>query len=204
MQKRTKKSSHPAISILWRWSKRLFISALLVAIFSPQSHAFFGKVIEVPEGDLVVVSANGVEQRIRLYGVATPVKGQSFHEKARILTGCLSLKRNVEVTNIYRDAEGVMNALIRIDGSKENLNLQLIAYGLAWVKTNECSANMCSEWKAREVLAKSNFVGLWIDPDPIPPWEWKKQSRSKINQSRHSGTRNREKANLEDEVTDSE
>ena len=49
------------------------------------------------------------------------------------------------------------------------LNVQLISHGLAWVKPNECSAHICAEWRGLENLARSNAIGLWVDPAPVPP-----------------------------------
>ena len=28
-----------------------------------------------------------------------------------------------------------------------------------------------------EAAAKEAKKGLWVDPDPIPPWEWRKKKR---------------------------
>jgi endonuclease YncB( thermonuclease family) len=28
-----------------------------------------------------------------------------------------------------------------------------------------------------EKEAREARIGLWVDPNPIPPWEWRKQSK---------------------------
>ncbi len=127
-----------------------------------------------------MVSAAGSVQKVRLYGIACPVMGQPFHEKARFLANHLSLQRNVEITPVFKDADGIENALVRIEGVADYLNNQLVGYGLAWVKPCDRRSRLCEEWKKQEEFAQMNFIGLWAQPPAIPPWEWKKAERMQI------------------------
>ncbi len=34
----------------------------------------------------------------------------------------------------------------------------------------ECGAGRIGEGRAREAR-----IGLWVDPHPVPPWEWRKR-----------------------------
>ncbi len=136
--------------------------------------------MEVSEGDLLTVTAESKSEKIRLYGISCPVKGQVFHEKARFLSSFLSSQKNAEVTNVFRDANGVVNALVKVDGANDHLNQQLIAYGMAWVNPSVCNITQCLEWRELENLAKKNRIGLWSDLLPVPPWEWKTQERLEI------------------------
>lgn len=136
----------------------------------------------MPDADLLLISHESKTDTVRLYGIECPRKGQPYSQQSRTLASHLALQKTVEVTPLYRGHNGLENALVRIDGFKDYLNLQLISYGLAWVKPNECSANICAEWRALENLAHSKGIGLWMDPDPIPPWQWEKENRQKIQE----------------------
>ena len=55
----------------------------------------------------------------------------------------------------------------------QDLNRELIKEGLAWwdrkpSPTNEGLGQL-------EEIARAEKRGLWADPHPVPPWEWKKR-----------------------------
>lgn len=132
------------------------------------------------EGDLLVVAGSDQNKQVRLYGIDCPEKGQLFGDKARMLTSHLTNQKTVEITPIYKGPDGHENVLLRIEGTRDYLNGQLVAHGMAWVKLTECKADLCAAWKAIEELARLNAIGLWAEARPTPPWEWRKQQRLKI------------------------
>jgi len=152
-------------------------------------HAYRARVTEVSEGDLLTVSAENRTEKIRLYGIACPVKGQVFHEKARFLSNFLSYQKYAEITNVFRDANGIANALVKVEGANDHLNQQLIAHGMAWVNPAMCNLSQCLEWREVENLAKKNRIGLWTDLLPIPPWEWNTAERMEIYKRRAESSR---------------
>jgi len=165
------------------------VGLLLVAMYclgSSSSNADSARVIEVREGDLLVVMSEGRMQKVRLYGVICPVRGQPHHERARALSSYLSIHRNVELTSVYRDGEGVANALVRLEGTKYYLNERLVGYGMAWVKPKECRAALCEQWRGLQELARKNAIGLWATM-AVPPWEWAKEQRMEIHRRQEGG-----------------
>jgi endonuclease YncB( thermonuclease family) len=158
-----------------------FIAAFAFIVFCHSyCEAWKGQVVGVVSGDLFTIAHEGRVDKIRLYGVESPKWGQPFKDDSVALASHLALQKMVEVTPLFKGYDGIENALIRIDGSKDFLNVQLISHGFAWVKPKECSAHICAEWRGLENLARSNAIGLWADPAPIPPWEWQKEQRLKI------------------------
>lgn len=129
---------------------------------------------------MLTVSVENRSEKIRLYGIACPVHGQVFHEKARFLSNFLSFQKYAEITNVFRDANGIANSLVKIEGANDFLNQQLVAHGMAWVNPSVCNLNQCLEWRELEHLAKKNRIGLWTDLLPIPPWEWNTAERMEI------------------------
>ncbi len=158
----------------------LFTSLAVGLLLLHKCWAYSGKIIDVPEGDVLTVESGGSVQKIRLYGISCPVFGQPFHDKARFLANHLSLQKSAEITPVFKDADGTENALVRIDGVSDYLNNQLVGYGLAWVKPCDRNSKLCEQWKKQEEFAQMNFIGLWAKPPAIAPWEWKKALRMQI------------------------
>lgn len=142
--------------------------------------AYTGTVVQVDRGDLLTVSVNGSLRKIRLYGVACPRFGQPSHKKALFMTKFLSLQKSVEITPVFTDNDGIENALVRLQGSPQYLNSELVGYGLAWVKPCSSKSRLCREWKKQEGFAQSKSIGLWAELPAIAPWEWEKAKRQQI------------------------
>jgi endonuclease YncB( thermonuclease family) len=81
----------------------------------------------------------------------------------------------VEVHRMDTDRYGRTVALVSVD--KQLLNKELVKAGLAWVYDRYCSESICESWKNFQLKAKFDKLGLWADPDRIPPWEFRKQNR---------------------------
>jgi endonuclease YncB( thermonuclease family) len=47
--------------------------------------------------------------------------------------------------------------------------------GRALVFENYCHKGFCNEWKGIQERAKARKAGLWSHPEPVPPWEFRKQ-----------------------------
>jgi endonuclease YncB( thermonuclease family) len=76
------------------------------------------------------------------------------------------------------DRYGHLVARVLIDN--EDAGLELLKEGLCWVYqkyVGEASAEIRSSYWAAQAAAQSDRLGLWQDPDPVPPWEWRKEKR---------------------------
>jgi endonuclease YncB( thermonuclease family) len=62
---------------------------------------------------------------------------------------------------------------------KALLNQELIKAGLAWVYWEYCGHPICETWKGLQIGARMDKRGLWADPDPIPPWEFRRKRRKR-------------------------
>jgi len=130
-----------------------------------------GRVVSVAEGDTIIVLHEGKRERIRLYGVDCPEKGQQFDDNAKQFTSDLVLGKNVDVQQATLDEHGRMVGIVSVDGVV--LNKELVKYGYAWVHKQSCTKRLCREWSQLEDEAKSKRLGLWILSVAIPPWEFR-------------------------------
>ena len=144
---------------------------LLLLIFPGLLWAWSGKVVGVADGDTITVLHDGKGEKIRLYGIDTPEKRQAFGKKAKQFTSSMVYGKTVEVKNKDTDIYGRTVGLVYVNG--QSLNEALIKKDYAWFYRKYCKADFCEDWLAIESLARSYKVGIWSEPDPIPPWDFR-------------------------------
>jgi endonuclease YncB( thermonuclease family) len=158
--------------------KILSLTMLLIflLIFPCLSWAWSGKVIGVADGDTITALREGKQQvKIRLYGIDCPERGQAFSRKAKQFISELVFGKVVEVEPVDIDRYNRLVALVTV--SERLVNEELIKVGFALVYTRYCHRPICERWKVLENEAREAKRGLWADPNPIPPWEFRRQER---------------------------
>ena len=128
------------------------------------------KVSRVADGDSFSLMEHRTELIIRLYGIDCPERKQPFNKKAERFTRALLEKGKIRLTKVDFDRYGRTVAWVFVDSL--NLNEELVRHGLAWhYKHHSNDSNLARlEDSARAVKA-----GLWSDPHPVPPWEFRKR-----------------------------
>lgn len=135
--------------------------------------SFEGRCVKVYDGDTIEVMAGGpTSLRVRLHAIDSPEKGQPFSKVARNRTRELVEGKRVRVEVRDRDQYDRLVARIYIDD--RDLSKQLISEGLAWHYTRYSSELALG--KAQREARKARR-GLWQDPDPEPPWEFRRSRR---------------------------
>jgi endonuclease YncB( thermonuclease family) len=124
---------------------------------------------------------HGKATKIRLYGIDCPERGQDFGSAARKFTSRMVFGKTVRVREVDKDSYGRTVAWVWVDGA--SLNKELVKAGLAWWYKHFAPGE--TELKELEKKARSEKIGLWSHPKPIPPWEFRKSSwkRSKTKWS---------------------
>ncbi len=151
--------------------RKIFLCLLLLLIFPGLLWAWSGKVLGVADGDTITVLHNGKGERIRLYGIDTPEKRQAFGKKAKQFTSDMVYGKTVEVKPKDTDRYGRTVGMVSVNG--ESLNEALIKAGYAWVYRKYCKADFCEDWLFIESLVRGHKVGIWSEPDPQPPWDFR-------------------------------
>src|SRR2546430_1057502 len=96
----------------------------------PSIH-FTGKVVGVADGDTLTVLHNGRGEKIRLYGIDCPERGQPFGTVAKQFTSALVFGKEVTVAVQDSDKYGRKIGEVKLlDGRV--LNRELVKAGLAW------------------------------------------------------------------------
>jgi endonuclease YncB( thermonuclease family) len=80
----------------------------------------------------------------------------------------------VKVWQTDIDRYGRIVGFVFTDGI--DVNKELLKAGMAW---HYKQYSRDPELAKLEFQARSKNVGLWSEPNPVPPWEYRRQKRSK-------------------------
>lgn len=138
-----------------------------------------GRVVGVSDGDtLKVLTPERTELKVRLAGIDTPEKAQAYGKVAKYELSQLAFGRQVEVRVLTRDRYGRSVALVAVEG--RDLGLALLEAGMAWFYRDyqkDLPPDVRQAYDAAEAQARAAGKGLWRDPNPTPPWAWRKEQR---------------------------
>ncbi len=140
------------------------------------------KVLEIVDGDTVIVSKGWNELKIRLDSIDCPEAGQDWGNTAKYGLIKLIGGKKVRVEEHGLDGYGRTLGTIYVWHSQKNewlnVNERMVTLGHAWVmrkyyghlpKDRQNKLNSLERW------AKSRKVGLWKTSNPIPPWKWRNE-----------------------------
>ena len=141
----------------------LFFSNIVFAQIS-------GKVIGIKDGDTVVILLEGnIQKTLRLAEVDCPENSQPFGKNAKQFTSDQIFGKQINFIETDTDRYGRTIAKIYYDN--KYLSAEIIKAGFGWwyyYYSNDKNLKMLED------EASKNKIGLWSDPNSIPPWEWRK------------------------------
>jgi endonuclease YncB( thermonuclease family) len=152
----------------------LLWSAAFVLLWAAPALAadFSGEVVGVLDGDTIEVLHNTHPERIRLSGIDCPEKGQAYGQRAKQTASGLVYGKDVTLLTHGLDKYGRTLAEVRLlDGTL--VNHELVKEGWCWWYRKYASGDTVLE--GLEKAAREAKKGLWADPQPVPPWEWRKR-----------------------------
>ena len=140
---------------------------LVILIFPFDGYAgqLTGKVVKIHTGDTIEILADGGPVRIHLYGIHCPEKDQPLGKEAMQYTSDLVYGKVVTVHITNTDRRSGKTGAVMLPGGK-SLNSELVKAGLAW--WNKQNAPDDKVLQTLENSAKSNRLGLWLIPEPVP------------------------------------
>ena len=138
-----------------------------------------GRVVRVTDGDtIVVLDTNNTQHKIRLTGIDAPERKQAFGTKSKEHLSDSVAGKFVVVE--YEKRDYYKRILGKVLLSNQDINLEQIKAGLAWhykKYQNEQTPDDRYIYSKTEIEAKEAKRGLWADPNPVPPWEYRKAKR---------------------------
>jgi endonuclease YncB( thermonuclease family) len=160
--------------------KKLFIFAALFISLNSHAETLVGRVVGVTDGDTIkILDASNTQHKIRLAGIDAPERKQPFGQASKKSLSDLVFGKEVVVewTKLDRYKRIVGKVLV----NDLDANLVQVKRGLAWhykkYKKEQTSEDV-EAYSQAESEAKTSELGLWVERDPIAPWEWRKAGRS--------------------------
>ena len=125
----------------------------------------------VADGDTLYADIEGYSIRIRLAQIDAPEKAQAFGRRSEQSLRELVWKHQVLPWWKSLDRYGRPIAQVTVDGM--DFNAEQVKRGFAWVRRYSHEPALLE----LEAQAKSAGLGLWADPHPIAPWDWRASRR---------------------------
>ena len=154
---------------------------LILFLFSHSAIAEIlnAKVIGVYDGDTItVLDATNSQHKIRLAGIDAPGKRQAFGNASKKALSNLVFNKQVDVEWFKLDRYGRKVGKVIING--KDINLEQINLGMAWY-FKKYKKELVLEDRLNYLHAQENAerdrLGLWLDLNPIPPWDYRKTTK---------------------------
>ena len=144
-----------------------------------QADTLSGRVVAVHDGDTItVLDANRTQHKIRLAGIDAPEIKQAFGSRSKQNLSNLVYNRQVTVNWQKYDRYERTVGVVLVDG--RDVNLEQVRAGMAWwyrqYARNQSPADR-RLYEAAENDARTAKRGLWVDANPVPPWEWRHRTK---------------------------
>lgn len=152
--------------------KKILLIILLFTL-SLSAAEIIGKVVGVSDGDTITVldHLDKGRFRIRFHGIDCPEKSQDFGNVAKKYLSSLIFGKTVTIRYREIDRYGRIVGKVFLDGT--DINLEMLKAGLAW---HYKRYDNTPEYAEAESKAKEKGIGLWQQPNPIPPWNFRRKN----------------------------
>jgi endonuclease YncB( thermonuclease family) len=129
-----------------------------------------GRVAEIGGGDaLTILDAGERRHKVRVADIDAPKMDQPFGTRSTKSLADLCLGKHAAVEDAAPERDGRTIGRVScagVDAAKAQVRL-----GMAWVYRRYAPRH--SVLYGIENEARIRRRGLWADPDPVPPWEWR-------------------------------
>ena len=151
----------------------LLAAGVAVVVLHCAAECITGKVTRVSDGDTVwVTDAAKLKRKVRLDRIDAPEKDQPWgKESAAVLRGWIFCK-DVRVEYEKRDRYGRILGII-YNGTND-VNLAMVRSGNAWHYSH---FDKTPEYAAAEAEAYAARRGLWVQDNPVNPYQWRRLHR---------------------------
>lgn len=157
--------------------RKLFIIFTFIIIpILCSAQRFSVKVVGISDGDtFTAINDDNLQLKIRIYGIDAPEKKQAFGSKSKEFLSSLIFGQRISIDVQSKDRYGRYIAYVYSPEGKD-VSLLMLHEGMAWHFIKYDNNKVYSE---AENVARKAKRGLWTDPSPIAPWDFRAQSKKK-------------------------
>lgn len=127
--------------------------------------------VRVIDGDTIVVADSKGEIHVRLIGIDAPEKNQPYGGQSTLQVLSLIGQKPIRLNGAGKDRYGRILAHVHADDTW--VNMEMVKLGAAWVYKAKPDT-FWADFNDAERDARNNKRGLWADPSPIYPGDWRK------------------------------
>ncbi len=147
---------------------------LLLSCSILNAQRIYGKVVGITDGDTFkLLEKDSILHKVRVANIDCPERRQPFSNRAKQFTSDAIFSKEIRIEVINKDRYGRLVAHVIYDRAYQ-LSAELVKNGYAWNYDKYSDDEILIDL---ENIARKKKVGLWSDPSPIPPWEWRKGRR---------------------------
>lgn len=134
--------------------------------------SFSCEVVGIADGDTFSCLSGKQSTTVRLFGIDAPEKKQAYGKAAKQYLSSQIYRKTVTVTSHGQDRYGRTLGLVVVDG--QAVNHEMVAAGYAWLYRQYTDD---TDWLRAEETARTAKTGLWADPHPINPADFRHQQK---------------------------
>lgn len=161
---------------------RIALVGLWLALIAAgsQAESLSGRIVGVIDGDTVDLLTESKQLvRVRLAGIDAPERGQPFGSAAKKTLSDLVFSKQALLDGDKTDRYGRMVAKVVVGG--QDTNLRMVRLGYAWHYKRYESEQTDEDrrlYDEAEGAATKERLGLWREPEPVAPWDFRASRRS--------------------------
>lgn len=157
---------------------KYILALVLLCNLNAYAETLSARVVGVTDGDsITVLDSSNTQWKVRLAGIDAPEKKQPFGQVSKKSLSDLVYDKAVLVEWHKKDRYERIVGKVLVQGL--DANLEQVKRGLAWhyskYKKEQPFDDRILYLHAQED-AKAAKLGLWVGPEPIAPWDWRKSS----------------------------
>jgi endonuclease YncB( thermonuclease family) len=159
------------------WLAAVFNLAVLALAPGQASADFDGRIVRVIDGDTLTVLVKKTQIRVRLDSIDAPEPRQPYYKRSRASLAELCQGKQAHVGERGRDRYGRTIGVVTCGGI--DANPEQVRRGFAWVFVKYAPAG--SPLYGLEDAARTGRAGLWADPGPVAPWDWRATAHARAD-----------------------
>ena len=153
--------------------------ALFWSSLSVSAADIVGRVVGVSDGDTITVLVDSHDRiKVRLSGIDAPEKSQPFGAASKKSLSDQVFGKVVNIELNKKDRYGRFLGRVIFNGT--DVCLEQIRAGMAWHYKRysyEQSESLRHAYADAESQARQLKIGLWSEPTPVAPWQFRHQGR---------------------------
>lgn len=157
--------------------KKLFFLSLLVLTTPALAQDIACKVVGVSDGDTITcLTSSNTQIKVRLNQIDAPESKQAFGTQSKKSLSDMVFSKQIIVKSTGTDRYGRTLGEIYIDNV--NVNKKQVANGMAWAYREYLTDQ---DYLVLESNARARKIGIWSEPNPIYPSDFRKQAKNQNN-----------------------